>query len=160
MLTLTINIPWDKSNVDNAARCCEHLQTCNNKTLHLIPDYISVGWNILEKKHKEARKKKKIQSNMKRPHIHGAFNIFSRENTASLEEMERKPKPALQLPVEGFYGLMGPHWEKHTSAPQHYTSNDYISIFLEFGVIKFLLFFWPKTPNTLLLVLVLAFWLY
>lgn len=73
-----------------------------------------MGWNILGKKikikHKEAKERgKKTQSDMKRPHIHGAFNIFSRENTASLEKMEREPKPALQLPVEGFYGLMGPH---------------------------------------------------
>ncbi len=95
---------------------------------------------------------------MKRPHIHGAFNIFSRENTASLEEIERKPKLALQLPVEGFYGLVGPYWEKHTSAPPHYTSNDFVSIFLEFGVIKFLYF--DQNTMALLLVLVLAMWLY
>ncbi len=44
LLTLSINISWDQSNVDG-----EHLQT-NNRTPHLIADYISVGWNVLKKR--------------------------------------------------------------------------------------------------------------
>lgn len=121
------------------ACCCKHLQTYNNnKTSHF-------KWHQyeLEKKAHQASKGKKSQPDIKRPHIHKALT-YSAEKT--LEEMERKLKPAL-LPVEGF--------RRHTQFHTHLASNDYISIF--FCLIKSIFFFFClNTQMALLLFLVAA----
>ncbi len=50
--------------------------------------------------------------------------------------------------LRAFMGLWD-HTERHTSAPPHYTSNDFVSIFLEFGVIQFL-FCLPKHNGSII----------
>lgn len=84
--------------------------------------------------------KEKSESNMKKPFIHGAFNLFSRENTASLEEIEKKLKGSNFL-LRAFTGLWD-HIERNT--PQFHRIKHQINFHIFGFVIKSLLFFWPK----------------
>lgn len=77
---------------------------------------------------------------MKKPFIHGAFNIFSRENTASLEEIERKLKGSNFL-LRAFTGLWD-HIERNT--PQFHCIKHQLYFHIFGVVIKSLLFFRPK----------------
>lgn len=95
------------------------------------------------------KKEKKSVWHEKTPHPWGLQHIQQRKHCfigGDRKQAERK-----QLPVEGFYGLMGPHWEEQLLNSSVLKSN--IFPYFHFGVVsKSLLFCVTKNTNGFIII--------